>query len=193
VPSIPPVRPALFIFSSLFLAALAPAKDPTPAPVPRSAQVMGNPDMSREFDVSQATAFGRSGGNTFRTSSARTGESFYFQQKFKPKGYDAKDFKTKDWWAGDFKFSTKDATAKGKYEIPNVNQSTPTKTNPVKDARESGKTAATRDLPDGGRAYLGKEVQKMKTPLDPTNLPKITNSMQELKTIEDVKALLNKN
>jgi len=160
--------------------------------VPRSAQVLGNPDLGREFDVNQSSSFGRSNG-TYRTNSARTGESFYFQQKFQPKGYDAKDFKTKGWWAGDFKFSTKDAAAKGKYEIPNVNQATATKTNPVKDARESGKIATTRDLPDGGRAYLGKEAQKMKTPLDPMNLPKITNDMRELKTIEDVKALLNKN
>jgi hypothetical protein len=183
------LRSALLI--SICLAAAAAAKDPTPAPVSRSAQVLGTPDMSREFNIQQLSPFGRTK-STFRTKAARS-DTFYFQQKFSPKTYEARSFETKGWWAGDFKFSTKDASTKGKYEIPNAAKAADTKTAPVKDARESGKTMATRDLPDGSRPYLGKEAQKMKTPLDPNNLPKITNEMHELKTIEDVKELLNKN
>ena len=183
------LRFALFI--SLAVATAAVAKDPTPAPASRSAQVLGNPDMSREFNMGQISPSGRMD-TKFRTKDANS-DGFYFQQKFKPKGYEARGFETKGWWAGDFKFSTKEATPKGKYEMPSATRTADTKAAPVKDARDAGKTAATRDLPDGRRPYLGQEAAKMKTPLDPTNLPKITNEMHELKTVEDVKALLNKN
>lgn len=180
------MRPTLFIF--LAFATVAVAKDPAPAPS-RSAQVTGNPDPNREFNMGSLTTFNRT--SAFNTKAARS-DSFYLQQKFKPKSYEATAFETKS-WSGNFKFSTKEAATKGKYEIPNAVKTADTKTAPVKDAREAGKTMATRDLPDGGRPYLGKEAEKIKTPLDPNNLPKITNDMRELKTIEDVKELLNKN
>ncbi len=187
--SVVTLRSALLIAFSL--AAVAAAKDPAPAPISRSAQVLGNPDTDRAFHLDQLTPFSRSK-STFDSKTARS-DTFYFQQKYSPKTYDARAFETKGWWAGNFKFSTNTAATKGKYEIPNAGKTTGTKSAPVKDARESGKTMATRDLPDGSRPYLGKEAQKMKTPLDPDNLPKITNEMRELKTVEDVKALLNKN
>jgi hypothetical protein len=148
------------------------------------------PDLSREFAMEQLSPWGRA--NEFQTKSART-DGFYFQQKYQPKGYDAREFKSKGWWGGDFKFSTKGAATKGKYEVPNAGNAVATSSSAVKDARESTKMMTTRDLPDGSRPYLGKEAQKMGKPLDPTNLPKITNEMHELKTIEDVKELLNKN
>lgn len=152
---------------------------------------MGNPDMSREFHLSQLSPSGRTN-SSFNTKAARS-DTFHFQQKFAPKNYDARAFEARRFREEGAKFSTKDATAKGKYEVPNVAKAADTKTAATKDARESDKTMATRDLPDGSRPYLGKEATKMKTPLDPANLPKITNSMEELKTIEDVKRLLNKN
>ena len=67
------------------------------------------------------------------------------------------------------------------------------KTASVKEAREVGKVAETRGLPDGKREFLGKEAEKIHKPLDVTTLPKISNEMRELKTIEDVRELLNKN
>lgn len=152
-------------------------------------QVTGNPDPNREFNMGQLSTFNRTSG--FNTKAARS-DTFYLQQKFQPKSYEARGFETKS-WAGNFKFSTKEASTKGKYEVPNAAKAADTKTAAVKDARESGKTMATRDLPDGSRPYLGKEAQKMKDALDPAKLPKISNDMRELKTIEDVKALLNKN
>lgn len=183
------MRPALFTIFAVTVAA-AVAKDPTPAPVSRSESVVGTPDMNRSFHLEQLSPFGRS--TTFQTKAARS-DTFYLHQKFSPKAYDARAFETKGWWAGNFKFSTKDAAAKGRYEIPNATKTTDTKTAAVKDARESGKTMSVRDLPDGSRPYLGREAEKMKKPLDPNNIPKITNEMHELKTIEDVKNLLNKN
>jgi len=180
------LRPTLFIF--IALAATAVAKDPAPAPS-RSAQVTGNPDPNREFNMGSLSTFNRTA--AFDTKAARS-DTFYLQQKFKPTSYEARAFETKS-WSGNFKFSTKEAATKGRFEIPNAAKAADTKAAPVKDARESGKTMTTRDLPDGDRPYLGKEAQKMKTPLDPNNLPKITNDIRELKTIEDVKELLNKN
>lgn len=140
--------------------------------------------------MEQLSTWGRA--NQFQTKAARS-DTFYFQQKFQAKGYAAREFKSKGWWAGDFKFSTKAAGTKGKYEIPNSTNAVFTPVKPVQDAREAGKTMSTRDLPDGSRPYLGREARKMEKPLDPTNLPKITNAMRELKTVEDVKELLNKN
>jgi hypothetical protein len=185
------VRSAFFTIFASTVAATVVAKDPAPAPVSRSESVVGTPDLNRSFHLEQASPFGRTS-TSFQTKAARS-DTFYFQQKFSPKAYDARAFETKGWWAGNFKFSTNNASTKGRYEIPNATTVTDTKTAPVKDARESGKSMAVRDLPDGSRQYLGKEADKMKKPLDPNNIPKITNEMHELKTIEDVKNLLNKN
>ena len=188
MPSVPTLRTILLIAISL---AGCATKEPAPAPASRSQQVIGAPDLSREFDVSQASAFGRSN-TSFATKAARS-EGFYFQQKFQPKNYEARPYEAKDWENPDAQFATRDAAAKGKYETPNVTKVVEAKTAPSRDARESGKLLATRDVPDGGRPYLGQEATKMKKPLDPNNLPKITNEMHELKTVEDVKTLLNKN
>jgi hypothetical protein len=188
------VRAALLLILSLAACpSFAKEKPPKAAPAPalsRSRQVMDAPDLSREFAMEQLNPWGRA--NSFQTKSARS-DTFYFQQKYQPKAYDARAFKAKDWWGGDFKFSTKAAGTTGKYEVPKIGTAVDTPTKAVKDAQEAGKSMSTRDLPDGSRPYLGKEAQKMQKPLDPTNLPKITNEMHELKTIEDVKELLNKN
>lgn len=186
------MRLALLSALALALPAVGKEKAATPAPeaATRSQSVLGSPDPNKEFQLQQLSPMGRS--NTFDTKSARL-DSFYIQQKFQPKGYDTKEFKTGGWWSGHFKFGTKEATTKGKYELPGTGKTYDTKTSPVKDARESGKTAETRELHDANRPFLGKESGKLRKPLDPTNLPRVTNEMHELKTIEDVKALLNKN
>ena len=143
--------------------------------------------MTREFHLEQLSPFGRAG-STFRTKGADT-QSFQFEQKFRPKGYqDQKDFRAKSWWGSGFKFSTKSAATKT-YET----KAAETKTAPVKDAREAGKAAPTKDLPDGDRPYLGPESSKLRKPVDPQKLPKISNELHELKTVEDIKELLNKN
>jgi hypothetical protein len=164
---------------------LAAAKDPTPAPS-RSEEVQGfrAPDMSREFALEQVNPHRSS--QAFQTSGART-HSFEFQQKFQPKDYETREFRSKSWWGGGFKFSTTEARTKGY-----ATKEAPTKAAPVKEAREAAKTAPTRALPDGRREYLGPEAAKAKKPLVPEELPKITNDLRRLETIEDVKELLNK-
>jgi hypothetical protein len=181
------VRPALFSAFVLALPWVATAKDPTPEPQSRSSQILGPHDMTKEFHMEQLSPFGRAG-STFRTKSADT-QSFQFQQKFRPKGFEGpKEFRVKSWWGNGFRFSTKAADTKT-FETKTAE----TKTAAVKDAPEAGKTAATKDLPDGNRPYLGPESKKLNKPVDPEKLPKLNNEMHELKTVEDIKELLNKN
>jgi hypothetical protein len=143
--------------------------------------------MTREFQIQQLSPFGRAG-STFRTKGADT-QNFQFEQKFRPKGYqEPKEFRAKGWWGSGFRFSTKAADTKT-FETKTAE----TKTAPVKDAPEAGKTAATKDLPDGNRPYLGPESKKLNKPLEAEKLPKLNNEMHELKTVDDIKELLNKN
>ena len=180
------MRLALSSALVIALPLLAPAKDPTPEPQSRSAQLL-TPDMNKEFRLEQLTPFGRSG-STFRTKSNET-QSFQFQQKFQPKGFEGqKEFRSKSWWGNGFRFSTKSADTKT-FET----KAAETKSAPVKEAPDAGKSAATKDLPDGNRPFLGPESKKLAKPVDPEKLPKITNEMHELKTVEDIKELLNKN
>jgi hypothetical protein len=178
------VRPALLIALSLAATAAAKDRQTTPAPVPRSSQVTGPNDPNKEFHLEQLAPLSHK--TPFASKTANI-DGFYIQQKFQPKGYGTRDFAAKS-WSGNFQFSTKPASTKG-YETKDA----PTKSAPVKDAHDAGKTAETRALPDGERPYLGREATKMKKPLDPNNLPKITNELHELKTVEDIKELLNKN
>lgn len=155
-----------------------------PTPLPRSRQLF-QPDMNREFAV--GSVHPSRTGREFNTTGART-PSFSFEQKFQPKEYRSSEFRAKNWWGGGFKFSTGEARTKT-YETKEA----PSRTAPTRDAREAGKTAATRDLPDGRREYLGPEAARTKKPLQPEELPKITNDLRKIESVEDVKELLNKN
>lgn len=68
-----------------------------------------------------------------------------------------------------------------------------TRTAATRSAYEADKSMASRDLPGGNRPYLGPEAEKVKKPFEPGREPRITNELHELKTIEDIRELLNKN
>jgi hypothetical protein len=142
--------------------------------------------MTKEFHLNQLSPFGRAG-STFQTKGAQT-QSFQFQQKFTPKSAPTKDFRAKSWWGNGFRFSTKSASTKT-FETKTAE----TKAAAVKDAPDASKTATTKPLSDGDRPFLGPESRKLNKPLDPQNLPKLSNELHELKTVEDIKELLNKN
>jgi hypothetical protein len=111
-----------------------------------------------------------------------------------PSKFNTRDFYgSKSALAAEKSFGTTEANTRGKYTIPNADKPAATKTAATSDARESGIAAATRELPSAHRPYLGKESEKVHTALDQTNLPKVSNELHELKTIEDVRELLNKN
>jgi hypothetical protein len=182
------VRSAPFI-AIVVLGVTAVAKEPTPAPS-RNRQVVGEPDLTREFNVQQLSPFGRSK-SEFQVRGANT-NSFYFQQKFQPKGYQTQSFETKGSRYTDFKFSTKDAQTKS-FET----KAAPVKTAPVKDAREGSKTAATREFSDANRtsAFKGRN-QALFDKEGPAAQSKIGPSWSgDLKTltVEDIREILNKN
>ena len=104
---------------------------------------------------------------TFNTGNANVKE-FNYEQKVTTKPYASRGF----WGAkqsafSDQRFATRAAQTSGNYEIPNATKKADTKTAATKEAREADLAMAVRTLPDGSRQYLGKEKDKMKTPVDP--------------------------
>ena len=187
------MRSTLILATTLLAAASAFAEPRADDVHSRSDDVNGKPDMNKAFNIQTMSPFRHSPG-TFQSSKSAASKEFYFEQKVSPKGYSARAFSgTKAAWMGDFKFATKNAATQGRYEIPNASAPAAVKTAPTKDAREAAKTAATRELPQAHRPYLGKEAAKMNTPIDVNNQPRWTNDLKQLKSIDDVKELLNKN
>jgi hypothetical protein len=191
------VRSAFLIVPLLLAAAPAFAKPkPEAEPPPSSLRNLSNPDPTKVFNIDKALAH-RNVPGTFQSSKSNSPKEFYIQQKFSPKGYETRDFSgKKQSWFASLKFWAKDANLYSRNEIPNATKAAAVKTAPTKDARESSKTAATRELPGSHRQYLGPEAAKIAkgiNPNDPNAQPRIVNEMHELKTVEDIKALLNKN
>jgi hypothetical protein len=163
------------------------------------------PDENLTFDVSRASSFT---GRSSRTSTAKT-KGFFLTRMFAAKKYDAATFGgTKIARQGEMKFATRQANTKGRFAI--ADKVAETKTMRVKDARESGKSMPVRDLPDGKREYLGPESKKLRKAVDPETMAdwrrsggesvahtgttiERMSSFRELKTIDDVRELLNKN
>jgi hypothetical protein len=149
-----------------------------------------HPDETKAFDPRTA-AF--TGPRSFSAKSAQ-GKDFHFEQRFAPGEYRTKDFAgSKGAWMGAFKFATSSAQTKGDYQGPNAGKTVDTKGAATKEARESSKTMAVRELPGANRTYLGPEADRVKKALDPANLPKVSNDLKELKSVEDIRELLNKN
>lgn len=153
------------------------------------------PDETLEFDPGKASSFtGRPG---VRSKSAK-GKEFSFVQKVAPGEFRTRDFSAKT-WQGDFKFATKEANTNSRTRIPNVTKQADTKTAAVKEARESEKTMATRELHDGKRPFLvrgrsqdqinaaGSDAQSYRGEYE----SKWQGNLQQL-SVDDVRDLLNK-
>jgi hypothetical protein len=141
------------------------------------------PDETKAFDPSTEANIG---GRTFKSKSA--GTKSYSTGRYSTGQYGTKEFSTKGAWDGDLKFATKEANTKGRYATKDAE----VKTAPTKDARESGKTAATRPLWDGKREFLGPESKKLDKAVDPNKPIEWKGDLKEM-TIEDIRELLNKN
>jgi hypothetical protein len=121
-------------------------------------------------------------------------KDFYFTQKTSTKEYGTHGFSgSKSTWFGDFQFSTKDASSKGRYEIPNAEKKADTKTMAVADAREQDKAMATSSFANADRPYLGREAGRVHKPLPPNRAPVGWTGDLKPMTIDDVRTLLNKN
>lgn len=142
-------------------------------------QRLMNPDMTLQFTPENKT-FGGGKGYTDPKRGNAVVKDFYFTQRFSPKGFETKKFRSKSFWKGDFKFDTKPANVKTSRDAGKVFE---TKNAEVKDARESGKKygtstfAETRAHIERGKAQGAIDAEQNKGP----------------KTIDDVRELLNKN
>jgi hypothetical protein len=164
------------------------------------------PDYTKQFDPN------RSGVGTtrpFGTGGARTKE-FNFQQKARADTYATRDFQnTKANTTSEKKFATGEANTRSKNTIPNVDQDVGSKAALTKELRDANKVAATQDLRDGKRPYLGPESKKLNQAMDPKELAnwrtggsesvlynngtvERVGNLKQL-SIEDVRELLNKN
>jgi hypothetical protein len=142
------------------------------------------PDMSLGNWMQGKTYY--SGGTTgLDATKGANVKEFDFVQKFSPKTFDTKEYSARDYWQGDFKFSTKAADVK---TDPNAGKLYEVKSAPVKDARESGKGYSSRD-----KSYATREaIEKGKTSqahLDEVFLGKKDRGQMNM---DEVRDLLNK-
>jgi len=157
-------------------------------------------DPDKTFDPSRSAV----GGRTYNAGTARV-KDFHYEQKANPGTYGTRDYGgTKKAWAGDMKYVARDAQMRGEYATKEAR----TKTAATKEAWDAGRTAATKDLRDGKREYLGPESKKLRQGLDPARMGDwrnggesvvdTGNSVEKYSTmktlsIDDIRELLNKN
>lgn len=161
-------------------------------PVGRSLnERFGKFDQNLVFDPQQGAV---AQGKSFYTRNAQT-TAFQFDQKVAPQKFATREFsQPKSSWLSKLKFWAKDADTKGAHEVPNLSKQAETKSAPVKEARDAGKTVAVRDAAGSERVYLGPERAKLDRSIDPAKpLPAGYSGKLETLTLEQVRELLNKN
>jgi hypothetical protein len=142
------------------------------------------PDMSLGNPMQSMAYNGATTGGIEPAKDANV-KDFSFIQKFSAKGYDTKDYAAKDYWQGEFQFSTKAAEVKADDAGQKVFA---TKTVAVKDARESakgyaaaGQNFATREAAERGKTsqqhlddiYKNRPVMSIDEIRDLLNKPKL--------------------
>ena len=149
------------------------------------------PDMNQSFNAEKAKHFGS---NAFETKSSK---NFGLKALSWPQKFDSKEFLTgsyrndKNFWMGDFKYSVGDAYSTKPRSLLVLPQKE-TKAVAVKTAPGMDKHSEAASIPT--RDFRGREFQKMKTPLSPDQGANNSyeGTLTELKSIDDVRALLNK-
>jgi hypothetical protein len=150
-------------------------------------------DEQLEFDPSAAN-FGSK--QAFGTRAARTG-GFHFQDRVRTREFGTDGFSTKDAWMSGKTYGTKAAPVKESWFSKLTAR---TKTYGTREARDAGKAASVRALPDGERPFLvqGRTQAALdasgreQVPMGVNDIgPSYTGDLKPL-TVEDVKKLLNK-
>lgn len=146
-------------------------------------------DPKKEFPLAQANT---TGARSYPTGKAGTGE-FQFMDRVRTKNYSTGAFATKNAWMGDYRYETKSAPVRESWFARLTSR---TKTYETREARDTGKTAPTKALPDGDRPFLaqGRRQADFDRNGPASQIPKQSweGDLKPL-TIEDVKKLLNKN
>lgn len=152
-----------------------------------------NPDPTRRFDLRNAKSYG------IRNYKGQSGKVVETKSATLPDKFRAKEYLTgafhsqKSFWQGDFKYSVNEANTKSRFLflLPGksyTTQAVPTKAFPDKGKyRDASATSPTRD-------FRGKERDKMNKHLTPEQATNngYRGDLHELKSIDDVRALLNK-
>ena len=157
-------------------------------------------DPNKTYDPTRSSV----GGRTYDTGKARV-KNFYYEQKARPGAYGTRDFYgSKAAASADKDYAARAANTRGEYATKDAR----TKTAATKEAWDAGRTAATRDLHDGRREYLGPESKKLRQSIDPATMGDWRNGGESVVhtgssvekystlkplTIGDIRELLNKN
>jgi hypothetical protein len=166
--------------------------EPPEKPVGRSVdQRFGTLDPNLEFNPGQGT-LGKS--RVFATRDAQA-PAFQYDDRVRVSKFETREFsQPKTSWLSKLKFWAKDAKTTGDHTVPGLDRVTETKSVTVKEARDQGKIATVRDLPDGDRVYLGPERAKLDRAVDPNKpLPGWAGEKMDPMTLGQVRELLNKN
>jgi hypothetical protein len=181
----------------LFLSILAlsslgafPASAADPTDTRSRAYEIDHPDLSKSFDL-RLSAFGN---RAYETNPSKT-RSFFFWQKTQPKEFQTREFTgTKTSWLSKIPFLAKSAETKGKYAFGYQDKKLETRSVSVADSQYAKKALPVRALPGGDRSYMGPETERAAKPIPPTRPPDgWQGNLTEIKTLEEVRELLNKN
>ncbi len=151
------------------------------------------PNMSLDFGAQQKSFFGA---KSFQGGGSARVKEFYYAEKFK-----AKDFLTgayagqKGAWMGDFKYKTGDADTKGRGMTQKIVKEHATKEMPVKSSRDASKDYSTTETYVTRMSdFRGKSQDKIDAQGPEAMLTiQPDGTFTELKTMDDIRNLLNKN
>ncbi len=137
------------------------------------------PNMALGYSM-QGKSYNSGGAAGLDTARSANVKDFQFTQKFSPKTFETKQYSARDFWQGDFHFTTKAANVKADSAADKIYE---TKSANVKEAHESGKNYDTRGYATREAIEKGKTSQAH---LDETYLGKDRMNMDQ------VRDLLNK-
>ncbi len=166
----------------------------SPKPTTREEQVM-KPDLTKEFNPSTAN-FGS--GRTLTGKPAAT-NAFQFENRMRTKPFETGMFATKQAWGADSKFATKSVPTKPSWFS---RMTAPTKTYTTRESRDANRGMVGAALPGSDKKFVAigrrqAELDKHGASMLPMGADRDSGQSWsgEVKplSIQDVKALLNKN
>jgi hypothetical protein len=149
------------------------------------------PNMSLDFGAQQKAFFGA---KSFQQGGKARVKDFQYGEKFKAKHFLTGAFAApKGAWMGDFKYKTSEADTEGSGGTKRIVKTHGTKDMPVKSSRDANKDYGTNTYATQTSGFKGKSQEK----IDKEGPQAVTNiqdgTFTELKTMDDIRNLLNKN
>lgn len=150
------------------------------------------PNMNMTFNP-QGTGF--TGAKSFSGGKDARMKSFYSPAKFRAKDYMTGSYSGQGPWKGDFTYDTKNANTEGRGWAKRSVREHATKDAAVKESRDANRNYSTRQHASANRTsgFRGKSQDKIDIhgPQGALSIPGDTG-FRELRTIDDIRNLLNK-